>query len=125
MNIFVISIIVFCFKTTSCADLIDGVQKYCTTASCVHAAAAVLDKLNAEVDPCDDFYEYACGNFAEELGVPDEKTTIDTLNFISERVLEYILTLVDPVEAVEVKDNEPKPHILSKKFYRSCRNIGK
>lgn len=110
---------------SSVSEELQNKRGYCTTASCVHAAAVVLDKLNTEIDPCEDFYDYACGNFASDLGVPDEKATIDTLSFVKERVLEYILTFVDPVKATPVDEKASKSRRLSRKFYNSCRNKSK
>lgn len=93
---------------------------YCSTAACVHSAASILDKLDDEIDPCEDFYAYSCGRFGDELGVPDEKITTDTLTIIKDRVQEYIYTLVDE----PIDENEPKNHRISKKFYSGCLNSG-
>lgn len=122
MKLLFIPVLLLSLKSTISEEL---QKEYCTKASCVHAAAVVLEKLNTEVDPCEDFYDYACGNFASDLGVPDEKTTIDTLSFVKERVLEYILTLVDPVKETPVDDSASKSRRLSRKFYNSCTNQSK
>lgn len=80
-------------KAVSSQDL--NSEDFCSTAACVHSSASLLEKLHIDVDPCEDFYTYACGSFGDELGVPDEKTTTDTLTIIKDRVQEFIFTLVD------------------------------
>ena len=44
----------------------------------VAAAAAlettVLETMNSDIQPCDDFYEYACGGWFETFELPDDKT---------------------------------------------------
>lgn len=120
MKIFVIFWVINCVYSAS----IDKTE-YCTTASCVHGAASILEKINEDFDPCDDFYDYACGSFSDELGVPDEKTTIDTLNMIKDRVEEYVYTLVDIEDEEERKKTDPdKNGRLSKRFYTSCQDQG-
>ncbi|CAO1337140.1 unnamed protein product [Diamesa serratosioi] len=91
----------------------------CSSLSCVHASASLLDLINLNIDPCVDFYEYACGNFVEEVYTPDEKSTVDTLTLMNDKLTEYLLT----VYTKPFSDSEPKLHRLSKKLYQSCVNI--
>lgn len=116
-------------STSAASDREEREQIYCTTASCVHSASTILKNLDPEADPCEDFYDYACGKFADELGVPDEKATINTLNRITERVYEYIfgLAYIDPHDDGDFKEialKLPKHHRISKIFYNSCLDTG-
>lgn len=42
-------------------------KNVCKTKECAAAAKFILDRMNATVDPCDDFYEFACGKFASQV----------------------------------------------------------
>lgn len=45
-------------------------------------ASRILDKMDPTVEPCDNFYEFACGNYLTRNTVPDDhylKSTIQTM----------------------------------------------
>lgn len=88
----------------------------CSTLSCVHASAAMITKINYDIDPCEDFYEFACGEFKEEQHTPDEKTTVDTIALMGDKLIEFLLTLLEQPSG----DDASKLHVLARKFYNSC-----
>lgn len=47
-------------------------NEVCETASCISAAVDILTPMNHSVDPCDDFYEFACGRFTEKKSEKNE-----------------------------------------------------
>src|SRR5262245_5497227 len=73
----------------------------------VDIAQEVTDSLNAEVDPCVDFYAYACGGWVEKTPLPPDRsnvirsfTTIDDRNeALVKSTLEEARTSTDPAMA--------------------------
>ncbi|CAO1339723.1 unnamed protein product [Diamesa hyperborea] len=106
-----------------CALIVDNETlnsgERCSSISCVHASASILERLDLDIDPCDDFYGYACGNFAQEVHTPDEKSTVDTLALMNDKLNEYLLTVLTK----PVLDTELKIHKLSKIMFQSCENF--
>lgn len=41
-------------------------ESTCQTKDCLRAAANLLQSMDRTVDPCEDFYKFTCGNWAEE-----------------------------------------------------------
>lgn len=52
-------------------------------------ASEMLKGMNRNVDPCDNFYEFVCGNFIKETVIPDDKVS----NFI-QNLYQYPLLLI-------------------------------
>lgn len=93
-------------------------ENLCLTPGCVHSASNMLDQMDNNVEPCDDFYSFACGNFVKETIIPDEKVSVNTFSIIGDKLQEQLRTLVtDPI-----LENDPEPFKLAKNLYKACIN---
>ncbi|XP_063696900.1 neprilysin-2 isoform X1 [Culicoides brevitarsis] len=93
-------------------------ENICLTSGCVHSASNMLNQMNTNTEPCDDFYDFACGNFVRETIIPDEKVSVNTFSIIGDKLQEQLRTLVtDPI-----LENDPEPFKLAKKLYKACYN---
>lgn len=66
----------------------------CTSAACVSAAAAMLSAMDPAVDPCQDFFQYACGRWIQTNPIPAGKPiwgTFDRLWQDNQIVMKTIL----------------------------------
>ena len=55
-----------------CQDFIENYvesekPKICNTPGCVKAAYTLLQNMDSTAEPCEDFYQYACGGFEEKV----------------------------------------------------------
>lgn len=90
----------------------------CLTPGCIHAASRALDSMDSNVEPCDDFYQYACGNFVKSTMIPDEKVSVNTFSIIGDKLQEQLRALISE----EAKPGEAKPFTLAKNLYKACMN---
>jgi len=90
-------------------------QKICVTKGCVEAAADVLSKVDLSVDPCEDFYQFACGKYIQTSVIPDDKGQVSEFSQMNDKLNEQVrLLLEDPLM------NEQPPYNLAKNAYRAC-----
>lgn len=76
--------------------------------------------MDQSVDPCDNFYKFACGGFLKSTIVPGDKDSVSTFTLISDGLEEQLRTSIE----LPIQPNEPKPFRLVKNFYKSCMNEG-
>ncbi|XP_014239311.1 endothelin-converting enzyme homolog isoform X5 [Cimex lectularius] len=53
-------------------------ENYCLTETCIKTAATLVSAIDRTSDPCNDFYQFACGNWIKYNPIPDGKSTWGT-----------------------------------------------
>ncbi|CAB4060968.1 MMEL1 [Lepeophtheirus salmonis] len=86
-------------------------RKVCLSEDCVKAAATILFSLDRSVDPCEDFYQYACGGWATRTIIQNT----DRFQMVDKRNQLFIHNLL-----TEMNENEDEAVAKVKKYYQVC-----
>lgn len=93
-------------------------ENLCVTHGCIKAAASVLDSIDDSVDPCDNFFEFACGAYIKNTFIPDDRVTIDSFSVVRDKVQDQLRVIINEEE----QPNESKPFLLAKRLNKACLN---
>ena len=70
-----------------------GQNIYCLSKECVTAAADILNRMNSTADPCNDFYNFACGGYVENTVIPDDKSRTSMFTELNDQLTEKVRTV--------------------------------
>jgi len=90
----------------------------CTTKECFETAAYYTNKIDFTINPCDDFYKYACGRWLKESKIPKHRMSISTYSVIRDRVK---LELAGLMNSRETK-KDISAIVKAKEIFKSCMN---
>lgn len=91
-------------------------SEICSTEICSSESQKMLDNLDETVDPCTDFYEFACGKFRHDTVIPMSREKVTKFTMIKDQITEQMrLLLSEPLNSTE-----PDAIHLLKTFDRSC-----
>ncbi|XP_011870542.1 PREDICTED: neprilysin-11-like, partial [Vollenhovia emeryi] len=94
--------------------------KICDSEDCVRVAASLKESMNVSVNPCDDFYQYACGRWSQEHPVPDSRLMNSWFSERRDRVIGKIRDLLKVnMSASEV----PWAVMQAKTLFTSCMDV--
>ncbi|XP_021705843.1 endothelin-converting enzyme 2 isoform X2 [Aedes aegypti] len=88
----------------------------CHSKECLRSAAAFKQNMDLNVDPCEDFYSYVCGNWADDHPRPERHGTHSWYNERQTKVYRIIRGHLD----TNVTQADPKPVAQAKFMYRAC-----
>lgn len=92
-------------------------SQYCLTPACITVASAIINAIDRQVDPCQDFYQYTCGGWIKDNPLPDGKSIWGTFGKLwqeNQLVMKNVLEEKKPTESLS--DAERKARI----YYDSC-----
>ncbi|XP_053690953.1 endothelin-converting enzyme homolog [Sabethes cyaneus] len=92
----------------------------CHSADCLRAAAAFKQSMDTRADPCDDFYRYTCGNWADDHPRPD---TYSSYDWFSERQSRILRNIRQYLQLNDTASDDPKSVKQARGMYRACMNL--
>ncbi|CAB3375652.1 Hypothetical predicted protein [Cloeon dipterum] len=93
-----------------------GAEGYCMTTACVTAAASILQTMDQSVNPCEDFYQYACGGWSKTTVIPEGKSLWGTFSVIEQQNQRVIKKILEQPKGNRSSSAEDK----AKMYYISC-----
>ncbi|XP_005404215.1 PREDICTED: membrane metallo-endopeptidase-like 1 isoform X2 [Chinchilla lanigera] len=93
----------------------EQVEEVCTSPGCVVAAARILQNMDPSTEPCNDFYQYACGGWLRRHVIPETSSRYSIFDILRDE-LEVILKGM-----LENSTAQSRPAVeKAKLLYRSC-----
>lgn len=77
-----------------------------------------MESLDESIDPCDNFYEFACGSFIKNTFIPDDKANVDSFTILTDKLQEQLRQIITE----ESKPDELRPFTLLKNLNKACLN---
>ena len=98
----------------SCTDDPEKARSVCLSEDCVMAAATILSSLDRNSDPCEDFYQFACGGWIQRSLM----TNTDRFTALDKRNQNIIAEFLSDKSDKNVNKNDAE--MKAKDFYSSC-----
>jgi membrane metallo-endopeptidase-like protein 1 len=74
--------------------------------------------MDPDINPCDNFYKFACGNFLKNTIIPDDQASVDTFSIIDDDLQMQLRTSIEE----KINENDTRPFKLIKILYQNCMN---
>ena len=76
--------------TRKVLEQLNRTSPICMTSECITSAAQLIESLDETADPCDDFYQFACGGWMENHPIPPRLSSWSQFGLLNHRVSTFI-----------------------------------
>lgn len=93
-----------------------GELNVCSSEICASESQLMLSKLDQSIDPCENFYDFACGQYIQKTTLPEDKAVQMSFFELQDKVNEQIRSVL--IE--EPESFESHPFRLAKELTKIC-----
>lgn len=121
-------ILIILITSLTCSTQIDVLPRIkepfehgiCFTAECLMTGSRIRSWMNSKIDPCNNFYEYACSGFYPEIDLNQENNNLKVTPFtlLNEKIEKQLIKLLQEPH----RDDDIKPFQYSKNLFKKCIN---
>lgn len=84
-----------------------------------YTASHLLSAMNRSVDPCQNFFEYACGTWNQKHVIPEDRSSVSTFEVLADQQQLILKGLLEE----SITDAESAATRKAKTFYKTCMDI--
>ncbi|XP_068000978.1 neprilysin [Melanerpes formicivorus] len=92
----------------------DGI---CKTSDCIKSAARILENMDTTAEPCQDFYQYACGGWLKRNVIPETSSRYSNFDILRDDLEVVLKDVLDTPSSNDIAAVQK-----AKTLYRSCVN---
>lgn len=92
----------------------------CRDKFCRESASEISKIMLRDVDPCDDFYQYVCGNFGNVYPTNQSVPLVSTYSLMQSRLIGNLASILESLVPATLQDAQPHPHDVAAAFYQGC-----
>ncbi|XP_075527803.1 neprilysin-1-like [Dermacentor variabilis] len=89
----------------------------CGTPACIQRALLIKDSMNTSIDPCTDFYSYACGGWMSKHNIPESQSTTSSFSLLDDKLLETLRDILGNTTIVEESQSTTDKVVV---VYNAC-----
>lgn len=93
-----------------------GKLDVCHTSACERAGKLIKKSINVSVDPCDDFYEFACGGWDASHTIPEDKSRFGSFDEVDEKLRVSIKEELSRTKG----ETDSKVVVFASDLYKAC-----
>ncbi|XP_072047742.1 neprilysin-like [Amphiura filiformis] len=91
----------------------------CSTSHCVVTAGKMIQNIDSSIDPCDNFFAFACGGWLKRTVIPEDRSSYSAYTALREEVQVVLKELFE-----REKSNDDITAVTKvKDFYASCVDL--
>lgn len=91
----------------------------CDTVHCHEIAKLIQQSIDTTANPCENFYQYACGSWGKNNPVPEGRETWSQNHVVLDKTKRRIKELLEE----HISSTDIPPVRMVKEFYRSCMDV--
>ncbi|XP_058790780.1 neprilysin-2-like [Phymastichus coffea] len=96
-------------------------EKICLKQECLEAASVILKNMDTTVEPCENFYQFACGKFSKESVIPKSESSVSLFSRTDKILMKQLRTSLER----KMKKNAPRTFKVLQSFYNTCIDIAR
>ena len=102
----------------------EGKSHICQSDECLEVARHIREALDMNFQPCEDFYNFACGNWKKHNPLPKSYNDYNTFSKLSHHIEKQLKELLEDDINIDSRSIEQASVRKAKHFYKSCMDMG-